>query len=112
MSSFAKKAKFCPLITVPTASITGTYLAVGDPFMAPICAIYIVNDTNGDVVVSFDGVTDHLYVRNNQFHNYDISIVNGASGGICFPIGTQIYVKDGLISGTIGQFNVSTLTAV
>jgi hypothetical protein len=56
--------------------------------------IRIINNTNGDVFISFDAVNDNLFVPANSFVLYDGTANNeDAVLYFVFAIGTQVYIK-------------------
>ncbi len=51
------------LQSVDTATIgAGAYSEVGNPLEGALCFIRITNDSNTDVFISYDGITDHEYI--------------------------------------------------
>jgi len=47
----------------------GAYLAVGDPLEGALSSIRITNASNTPVIISFDGITDHIYIRATDSYN-------------------------------------------
>lgn len=75
-------------------SIGATYLPLGTPFGHPMRIIKIVNTTNADMVISFDGTNDNDYIPAGSFALYDLSAnEDNGSAGWFFRVGTQVYVK-------------------
>ncbi len=58
-SAASVKVYYEPLRSLAAGSITGAYAAVGTPFVHPVRQLIVHNLTNANVLVSFDGVTDH-----------------------------------------------------
>ena len=97
------------LARVGTASgfmMAGAYTQIGfavNASFANACfLIRIINATNQDISISYDGVTDHDYLiagqtlqitsQTNSPHNVDCAL---------FPIGTKVYAKGLAGAGTI-----------
>lgn len=89
------KAKFDALRSLGFASISGSYADIGDPFEAPVRALFIANATDGDMFISLDGgVTDHLFMLAGTFQLYDVGAnVQPADDKYVLPVGTQCSVK-------------------
>ena len=73
----------------------GTYVAIGTPLAEPARLILFQNGTNGDVMISFDGVTDHMPVFLGAFVLLDVT-TNRANTGGAFNIGeaTQFWARN------------------
>lgn len=74
-------------------SIGMSYLPIGIPFDHPMRIIKIVNVTDTNMIISFDGVTDNDYVPAGGFTLYDLTTNQTESAGWFFRDGTQVYVK-------------------
>lgn len=82
------------LRTVSSGSITNSYTALGTAFTHPMRLIKITNNTNGDLLFSFDGVTDNIFVPANGFVLYDCTTNRAESiTYFVFAVGTQFFVK-------------------
>lgn len=86
-------------------SISGSYAAVGTALTVRAKIICITNNTEGDMIFSTDGSTDHLYVPAGSFKLFDVSTnYRAVNQDECvFPIGTQFYVKQDTapVSGSV-----------
>lgn len=84
------------LRTLAFGSISGTYAALGSAIAKNWRTFKITNNTNGDLLISFDGTTNNLFLPANSFTLYDLSS-NGPNsqqiGEMVISIGTQLYVK-------------------
>lgn len=77
-----------------SASMTGSYQQVGTALSHPIRLLKMVNNSNQDITVSFDGSTDNDYIPANSFALYDMTTNRTNEGAyFAFQIGTKIYVK-------------------
>lgn len=71
--------KFNPIINFNAASLTGSYVAFGS-FTYPVRILDIVNDSDEDVFISFDGgTTSHLYIKAGSFLLFDFGTNKGES---------------------------------
>jgi len=88
------KATWEELRTVAFGSVLATYAALGAPLAKSALIMRIVNRLDKDVILSFDGVTDHIYIAPSESLMYDLSS-NRSGSKLVIPTGTQIYQKRG-----------------
>jgi hypothetical protein len=94
-------ARFDSLRSLSSASVTGTYQAVGTAFGHPMRLVKMVNNSTQDVTVSFNGTTDNDYIPANSFALYDMTTNRSNAGGyFVFEVGTQVYIKGTAGTGT------------
>lgn len=82
--------------TLAFGGISGSYAAVGAVITKNWRIFKITNNTDGDILVSFDGTTDNLFVPALSFTLYDLSTNAppvSQSDNLVLAIGTQFYVK-------------------
>jgi len=86
-------ALFQTLQSGAAGSITGSYAALGSSYTSPLKIFRIVNNTDGDLLFSFDGTNNHLFVPTMSFVLYDITSNDGAA--LYYSVGNraQFYVK-------------------
>src|SRR5580692_10841660 len=77
-------------------SVTAAYVALGNAGLTALQngarQILIQNGTDGDVMISFDGVTDHFPVFLGAFVLLDITTnKNDQAGSLYLAAGTTIY---------------------
>lgn len=89
-------------------AIGASYLPIGVPFAHPVRLLKIINTSNTDMVISFDGVADNDYVPAGGFTLYDLCTnqINNANGWY-FRSGTQVYVKYATAPASGGVFVVA-----
>ena len=89
-------ARYDIMKTKSGASITNSYTTIGTPLDFNWRMFRIVNNTDGDMLFSFNGTADNLFVKSGGFVLYDLSTnappVN-VSDNYVFAINTQFYVK-------------------
>lgn len=75
------------------ASIGASFLPIGTPLAHPTRILKIINVSNADMIISFDGINNNDYVPAGGFTLYDLTTNQNESAGWFFKIGTQVYVK-------------------
>lgn len=82
------------LRTLAAGSITGTYTAIGTPFGHLIRLLKVVNNTNADIIISYDGVTDNDFIPAASFYLYDGNTnKNLPDSRYVFQINTTMYAR-------------------
>jgi len=89
------KAKFDTIRSLGFAAISGTYVDLGTALTKMCRAFILVNDTDGDIMISLDGgVTDNLYLPSGSFQLFDVSSNSlQEDDKFVLPIGTQFSAK-------------------
>lgn len=90
-----QRAQIEPIRSLAFGSISGLYVAVGDPLAYPCRLICWTNNTEGDVYFSRDRVNDEIFVAAGSFKLFDIQ-TNARpcnESAFVFEKGTQWYVK-------------------
>src|ERR1051325_11304160 len=103
---YTNRAYFDTLRSAATAAIGATYATIGTAFTDRPVVIKFTNLTNGDVVVSTDGVNDMLFLPAGAFTLIDIRTNAPNETDLTLPVGTQFYVKDGTTPSTTGSFYI------
>lgn len=106
---FIDRAEFDNLRSLGFAGIGGAYATIGTPLADRAVVLVFKNATNGDVVVSDDGVNDKLFLPANSFNVFDIRTNAPNNTNLIFPIGTQFYLKDGPTASTAGTFYIEVV---
>jgi len=94
------------------SGISATYAEVGTAFAHLTRILCFTNNTNGDIIVSFDGITDNVIMPATSFKLFDLNTNRGETNASwTFPAGTQIYVKEESIAAkpTSGDFYVECI---
>lgn len=94
----SNRATFDQVRLIALASITSSYQPLKTsggqgPFLYPMRILDFVNNTNGDMMVSFDGVTDHTPVPANSNVIYDLTSDEDPTESFRMSAQTQVYVK-------------------
>lgn len=83
------------LRSIGFASISASYAAIGTQTDNPIRLFCITNDTQGDMILSLDGVTDHFFLKAGSFKLFDVqsNMTPSIESSFVFSTGTQFFVK-------------------
>ncbi len=87
------------LRSIDSATLTGSYQALGTPLANPSYILKMVNNSTVLVTVSIDGTNDVDVCPANAFWLYDED--EGNPEHVALPKGTQIYVKGSAGTGLI-----------
>jgi len=105
--------RFDSLRSLGFASISGTYAAVGTPIQHNWRELEFVNNTDGDLIVSVDGINDNLIVPKMSIVTRDIAAngdTNTGATALVFELFTQFWVKQSS-APTSGSFYVQGIYA-
>lgn len=104
------RATFEECRSIDHTAIGAAFMSVGDALKHPARMILCQNFTDADLMVSIDGVTDHVPIRKNGGIVYDLSANKTLSDGLFLSEGTQFYVRQ-IIASTRGSFYISVVYA-
>jgi hypothetical protein len=107
--------RYEPLRAITNAAITaaaGAYVAVGTPFANPARIIKCTNYTDTNLIISFDGITDHDTIAAFGYYVFDYSTNQAIPGGVLEqPSGTVLWVRVETVNPTLGNLYVTTVYA-
>ena len=104
--------RYEPLRSLAFGGISGSYAGVGLPFANPVRLICIDNNTDANILVSFNGVDNHTFVAANGFKLLDYcSNRNDMGGNLEHPAGDRLYVKQESGAATSGTVYVTVVYA-
>ena len=85
--------------TVAFGAITASFTPVGAALTHNWRAWRITNNTNGDLIISLDGVNNNLFVPANSFVLYDLTANTDDDGStaLVMALGSQFYVKSSTV---------------
>lgn len=96
--------------SVPIASITGSYTAIGTPFGHAMRVLHFINDSNGTYMISFDGINDNVVLLAESFALYDFTSDQDWNEKFRYERGTQLFIKylvaPTAVAGTTDTFYV------
>lgn len=107
---------------IQSGDITTSYLGLGfdyatahPPTQAPFAhmmrVLHFINDTNGILMISFDGVIDNAVLLPNSFALYDLTSDQDDNESFRYQMGTEIFAKY-LLAPTIQTMSTNTLYLV
>jgi hypothetical protein len=90
----AQLVRYEPIRSLGYADIASTYSLVGTRFANPVRILKVVNLSDANLMISFDGVDDYDVVAAGGGYIYDYcSDRNALGGNFEQPANTQVYVK-------------------
>lgn len=95
------------LRTVAGSAVTASYAAIGSALASKSELLMFINTLDGDVMISFDGTTDHLWLPSSTSLTLNLATIDAV-----IPSATTIYVKDGDSGPTAGQLRIATFRKV
>lgn len=107
MANLAIRLKAEPIRSAAFGDIGAGYTAVGDPLANPSRLLVINNLTDTSIMISFDGVEDHIALGGSGSFVLDITSNKGVAGGLFMAQGTTFYVKE-IVSPTSGALYISS----
>lgn len=93
-------------------SVSGTYAGVGTPLSNPSRMILFQNFMDEAVIVSFDGITDHVPVAGSGFVLMDVTANKTVSQGFYIAEGTRFYIKQESSAPTSGNFYITSFYGI
>lgn len=86
------------------AQIGAAYTLAGSVFGQGVVTVFLISSLNGDVVLSFDGVTDFIELPSNASIAIDL-----ATNKIALQGNLGIYLKDGSTAAGTGYVSVGLM---
>jgi hypothetical protein len=89
------EARYDSLRTIAFGSITNSYQPLGLVIAHNWRVWKITNNTNGDMLISFDGTNDNIFIPAYSYTLYDITTNSdqNAAEGLKMSVGTQWLIK-------------------
>ena len=79
--------------SIAHGSITNSLAPIGSPATSMIRMFRLINNTDGDMFVSVDGINNQFFVPAGSFVLYDLCTNREWAGKVfVLPIGTQFYI--------------------
>lgn len=91
----ANRVRFEPIRSLDWSLIdTLSFTGVGLPFSNPVRLLHIINFTDSNLLISFDGITPHTAVAKHGFVLYDYSSNKSEQSGFLEQaVGDRVYVE-------------------
>lgn len=109
--AYGTRCGFEALRTLAFGSIGASYAAVGTATTGHIRVVTFVNSTDQDVLISLDGVTDHLRLYTGSFQLFDLTTNKVKDDGFFIPVGTTFYAKRAAGAPTLGNVWIEVISA-
>lgn len=111
-TNLATRGRFDTMRSLGFASIGAGFMGVGSAFAYPIKLLKIVNLTNANLIVSYDGVNNQDIVTANGGCIYDVA-ANKAdpAGTFQLSVGDRVYVMEETSAPTSGNVYVVVVYA-
>lgn len=111
-NAYSVRIFYEPLRSLAFGSVSGTYAAVGTPFAYAIREIKVTNLTNANLLISFDGVTNHDVVAATSAYIYDYCSNRADLGGaLSQSAGQTLFVKSETSNPSSGNLYVTVIYA-
>lgn len=98
-------ARFDALRSILGTSVTSSYTVLGAQFTHAMRVVHFINNTDGDMLISFDGTTDNVIVPADTFTLYDLTSDQDFNEKFRYENGTQLWIKYSTVP-TTGSFYV------
>ncbi len=106
--------RFDTLRSLSSASVIGIYTAIGTSVQHNWRAFRITNNTDADILISFDGINDNVFVPMSRFVLYDLSTnepPTNDNDDLVIGLGTQLYAKLAGAAATTGNVYLEAMYA-
>jgi hypothetical protein len=101
------KAQAIPVSIFNSASLTGVYQLMNASGTTAACYLLsISNGSNVDVIISFDGITDHFYIVAGRSEP-----LYGILNQVTWPKHQKVYIKQSTAAG-VGKIALSGLYSI
>lgn len=97
--------RFDPIRSIAFGSVTNSYQNLGVPFGHAMRVLHFINNTDGNIMISFDGVNDNIFVAANTFSLYDLTAQEDINEMFRYQVGSQLQIKY-ISAPTTGTFYV------
>lgn len=105
--SFSVRLRAEPLRSLAFGSIGAAYMGIGTSFEHPIRQIILINNTDVNVVISLDGVNDHVVLISSSQIILDVTANKTREQGWYIAEGERLYVKEESSSPASGSVYLS-----
>ena len=85
--------RFSPMRSLAFGSIGAAYAELGTPFDHEMRVLHFINNTDGDIFISFDGINDNAFAPANSFILYDLTSDQDTGEHFRYQRRTQIQIK-------------------
>lgn len=93
-------------------SITSSYTRFGSVFGHAMRVLHFINDSNGSYMISFDGVTDNVFLPSDSFSLYDLTSDQDVNEKFRYESNTQLWIKYVIAPTTTSGVQTDTVYCV
>jgi len=112
MSDNATKVQFDPLVAISALLLDNTYGAAATTYAHPVRQLILQNNTSEPIMVSFDGVNDHIWVKDEVSMILDFtSNAMGSFNQLQQVTGTKVYLRFEQAESFVNNFYISVMYA-
>ncbi len=114
MSLYSLAIRWRPetLRSLAFGGISASFAAVGAVLANPIISYKISNDTDANLILSYDGVNDHEFLASNSFVLFDTGANKSNRGeGLYLSQGDRLFVRQEVGAPTSGNVYFSAYFA-
>lgn len=109
--AYGTAVNFEALRTVAFAGIGAGYTAVGTATTDHTRLFSVFNSTDVDVIISLDGVTDHIRVASGSGQIFDLTANKVRDDGLFIREGTIFYIKRAAGAASSGNVWIEVMAA-
>lgn len=109
--AYGIKVSFEPVREVAAAGVGVNYAAVGTATTDFTRLVNVVNTTDAEVYISFDGVNNHIRLPINSFQLFDLTANQVNDSGLFIAKGTIFYAKRVAVAPTTGSVWIEVMYA-
>lgn len=109
--AYGRRVAFEPLRTMAFGGIGAVYAAVGTATIDSSRLISIFNSTDADVIISIDGVSDHIILPAGSGQALDLTTNEVKDDGLFLKKGTIFYAKKAAVAPSSGSLWIQVMYA-
>ena len=104
MSSNIVRFDSLRFVTAATiAGATGAFVPIGTPLGHAMRVLHFINQTDQNMIISFDGTTSNIFLGAGSFALYDLTSDQDGNESFRYQVGTQLYVTYATNSPASGE---------
>ncbi|MFI5332580.1 MAG: hypothetical protein ACHQVS_00595 [Candidatus Babeliales bacterium] len=112
MSTLGQVARYETLRSLGHASVGAGFTAIGTAFLNPVRILMVDNSTDVNLIISFDGINNHMFIAANSGRVIDYaSDAELPVGKLSQAADVIVYAKEESGGPTVGNVYVSVVYA-
>ena len=109
--AYGTRVSFETLRTSAFGAIGAAYSAVGTATSDHVRLVSFFNSTDIDVIISLDGVNDHIRLASGSGQVFDLTTNRVRDDGFFIPVGTTFYAKRAAGAPSSGNVWIQVMVA-